>query len=334
MNPLTKREFLCTTALGSAALLSGCKPSGSGDAESGKRNFISIGTAPVGGIFFVVGGALSDVLNANTGENGWKVTAESTGGSMENIGRLTLGEMELAMSNSSVSYFAARGEAGWEKPHNIKSIMTMFPLVAQFVTKKDSGITSLANLKGKRVCVGPQNAGFEYFVRPILEAHGVTYDDFEPIYAGQQTSVGYLGDGSIDAAFLGGGVPVGAITSAAASMDIEFIPFDETIKAQLIEKYPFYEAATVPGGTYTGIDADFAGMNVGSAHLITEAGVDEELIYQVTKTIFENRAAVAAKAKPGRSINEKNVVRNTGIDFHPGAIRYYKEAGFWPEAKA
>jgi TRAP transporter TAXI family solute receptor len=90
----------------------------------------------------------------------------------------------------------------------------------------------------------------------------------------------------------------------------------------------------IPGGTYKGVDEDFHGMNVGSAHLICAGNADEELIYQLTKTAFENRAAIAERAKPAKSINEKNSVRNTGVDFHPGAIRYYKEKGFWPTSGA
>lgn len=341
MKRMRRRDFLQATALGSAAVMAGCKPSGDGGSggggggsSSGGRRFVSIGTAPVGGVFFVVGGALAEVLNQHKGADNWNVTGESTGGSMENIRRVDQGDMQFAISNSSITYFAVRGEEGWDRQYNVQAIMTMFPLIAQFVTKKGSGIKSLTDLKGKRVCVGPEGAGFEYFIRPILKAHGVTYEDFEPVYAGQQSSVGYLGDGSVAATFLGGGVPTGSITSAASTMDIAFIPYDEKIKQQLIEKYPFYNPMTVPAKTYKGVSEPFHGMNVGSAHLITSANEDEELVYEAVKTIFENREQVAEKAKPGKAINEKNVVRHTGTDFHPGAIRYYKEQGFWPEANA
>jgi TRAP transporter TAXI family solute receptor len=341
MKPISKREFLYTTALGSAALFTGCgggeegsDASGGSSSSSGKRQFITIGTAPVGGVFFTVGGAIAEVLESNKGDNNWKVSAESSRGSQENIRLLAAGDQQIAMSNSSITYFAVRGEGAWDKKYDVKAVMTMFPLVAQFVTKKGSGVNSIADLKGKRIVVGPEGAGFEYFIRPILEAHGVTYDDFEPVYAGQQTSVGYLGDGNVAATFIGGGVPTGSITSAASTMDISFIPYEEEIKADLIAKYPFYQPTTIPGGTYKGIDEDFHGMNVGSAHLICAGDADEELIYQLTKTAFENRAALAEKAKPAKSINEKNSVRNTGVDFHPGAIRYYREKGFWPEAVA
>jgi len=341
MNELTKREFLATTALGSAALLAGCGPGnkggdttgGGGGTSGGGRRFITIGTAPVGGVFFVVGGAIAQALEAKKGDNNWKVSAEASRGSQENIRLITSGEQQLSMSNSSITYHAVRGEGGWDKKYDVKAVMTMFPLVAQFVTKKGSGIKSLADLKGKRVVVGPEGAGFEYFIRPILEAHGVTYDDFEPVYAAQQVSVGYLGDGNVQAAFLGGGIPTGSIQNANSTMDIEFIPFDPKIREELIAKYPFYQAKEIPGGTYSDIPEPFAGMNVGSAHLICANDADEELIYKLTKTLFENRADIAATAKPFKAVNEKSAIRNTGVDFHPGAIKFYQEAGIWPGSK-
>lgn len=294
------------------------------------REFISIGTAPPGGVFYTIGGAIADVLNNNAGDRGWRVTAESTGGSMENIRRLDSGDMQFAVSNASITYFAVRGEAGWEKAYPVRNVMTLFPNVAMFITKKDSGIQSITDLKGKRVAVGPEGAGFEDFVRPIVEAHGLSFEDFDDVYAGQQQCVDLLGDGSIDAAFLGGGVPTAAITSAAASMDILLIPYGEAERRKLVAQYPFFEPATIPAGTYRGQDAAFEGLNVGSAHLITAASVSDDLVYAVTKTIYEHRDEVAEKHAAGKAINAANVVKNPGTEFHPGAIRYFEEAGLWP----
>lgn len=315
----------CLTAV--LALVFGC-----GKSESGsKRQFISIGTAPVGGVFYTIGGAISDVLNQNKGENIWNVTAESTGGSMENIRRLDSGEIQFAISNSSITYFAVRGEEGWEKAYPVRAVMTLFPNVAMFITKKNSDIKRVGDLKGKRVSVGPEGAGFEYFIRPILEAHGISYSDFTPIYAGQQTSVDYLADGSIDAAFLGGGVPTGSITSAAATMDILLIPYGEEEKKQLIEQYPFFHPAKIPANTYKGQSEVYEGLNVGSAHLIAAADVDEELVYEVAKRIYENREALTEKHRAANAITPDNAPRYTGTEFHPGAKRYYQEANIWPE---
>ena len=295
----------------------------------GAPAFLSLGTAPPGGTFFVVGGAVGEVLNA-AGGGAWTVTAEATSGSQENIRRLAAGELDLAVSNSSITYFAARGTEGWERAYPVRAIMTLAPNVAMFVTPASTGIHRVQELRGKRVYVGPAGAGFEFFVKPIVEAHGLTYDDFTPINGTQAAAVDMLADGAAAAAMLGGGVPTASITQAAASQDIVLVRYDEDVKRRLIEEYPFFDAATIPANTYRGQIGDYEGLDVGSMHLITSAGADEDLIYRITKAIYEHREDVATRHPAGRAIHASNVVRRTGTEFHPGAIRYYQEIGIWP----
>ena len=295
-----------------------------------ERRFLSIGTAPPGGTFFVIGGALGEVLNEFRGDNPWQVTAEATKGTQENIRRLSRGQLDLALANSAISYFAVRGEGGWEQAHAVRTLMTLAPNVALFVTAADSGLASIDDLRGERVVLGPAGAGFEYFLGPILGAHGVTYDDLTPLHDTQTGAVGLLADGSAAAAFLGGGVPTASITQASTSQDVLFIPFDEAAVEQLVTEYPFFDRATIPAGTYRNQDEDFPGMNVGSMHLIASAELDEELAYRMTRTLYENRERVVERHASGRAINAKVVVRDTGTPFHPGAVRYYREIGIWP----
>lgn len=303
-----------------------------GGTATGKRQFLSMGTAPVGGAFPVVGGAIAEVLNAHKGDIDWKVQAKGTKGSQENIRRLASGDLQFALSNAAITYFAVRGEAGWEKAYGMRAIATLAPNVAMFITRTDSGIESIADLEGKRVIVGPAGAGFEMFVRPVVEEHGVAWESFTQLNATQSGAVDMLGDGSADAAFLGGAVPTGSITQATSTFDVRFVPFEESVRQTLIQKYPFFHAAVVPSGTYKGLEADFPCLNVGSMHLITSSDQDEELIYQVTKTIWENRTEIAAKHPAGKAINEKNAARATGTEYHPGAVRFYQEVKIWPES--
>ena len=301
--------------------------------EGGQRIFISVGTAPVGGAFYTVGSAISEVVNEHRGDLPWRVSAESTGGSMENIRLLSQGKLQLAMSNASITYFAVRGAEGWEQPHDVRSVMTLFPNVAMFVTAADSPIETVADLKGKRVFLGPEGAGFEYFVEPILQAHGLSISDLEARYGSQQSAVDLLGDGAIDAAMVGGGIPNPAITQMAQAQPIRMIPYDDEAKTRLTEEYEFFGPATVPGGTYAGIEDDYQGLNVGSAHLIAHADVDEQLIYDFTRLTYEQRAGIAERHRAAASITPENVVRPVGTEFHPGAIRYYREIGIWPESE-
>jgi TRAP transporter TAXI family solute receptor len=309
-------------ALASLVLLAGC---GGGD-----REFIAVGTAPVGGAFYTVGSAICEVVNDTQGERGWRVSAESTGGSMENIRLLTQGKLQFAMANSSITYFAVRGEAGWEGKQDVRSVMTLFPNVAMFVVPADSPIRSVADLKGCRVYLGPEGAGFEYFVEPILEAHGLALADLEPRYGSQQAAVDLLGDGSVDAAMIGGGVPNPALAQIAQARPVRLVPYDDEAARKLIEHYDFFEPATIPGGTYAGIDDDYHGLNVGSAHLIASASAGDELVHDFTKLVWGNRLKIAERHRAARAITEQNASRNTGTPFHPGAIRFYREAGLWP----
>jgi uncharacterized protein len=333
MTIVATQRFLLTLILTASLGIAGCRSETSQDARV-TRQFLSLGTAPVGGAFPVVGGAIADVLNEHSGEMNWKVQAKGTKGSQENIRRLESGDLQLAMSNAAITYFAVRGESGWEKAYDVRSVMTLAPNVALFITRADSGIQRISDLKGKRVIVGPAGAGFEMFARPIIEEHGLQWDDFTSLPDTQSGAVDKLGDGTADAALLGGAIPTASITQATSTFRVHFVPFDEDARQRLIEKYPFFYDATIPAGTYTGLDADFVAMNVGSMHLITSANQDEQLIYELTKAIWENRAEITERHLAGKAINEQNAARPTGVDYHPGAIRFYEEIGIWPGASS
>lgn len=298
---------------------------------AGGTRFVSVGTAPPGGAFFVVGGALSEVLAEKKGDRKWNVTSEATMGSQENIRRLARGELDFAVSNAAITYFAARGEGEWTAKQEVLTVMTLAPNVAFFLTPAKSGIRKISDFRGKRVVVGPAGSGMEAFIQPLLAAHGITYKDFTPLHGTQTAAVDMLSDGSAVAAFLGGAVPTASITQACASQEIFFIPFEDAAKMELVAKYPFFDLATIPAKTYQGQTEVFEALNTGSMHFITGAQADEELVYEVTKTIYENREAVIAKHAAGRAITPENAARNTGTPFHPGSIRFYKEIGIWQD---
>jgi uncharacterized protein len=323
---IASRAAAAVVVVTSVSLLLAACGGGGGD-----RGFMSFGTAPPGGAFFVVGGALVEVLNEAGRDRGWNITAEATSGSQENIRRLARGELDFAVSNAAITYFAVRGGEGWDQAYPVRTVMTLAPNVAMFIAPRGAGVQRIEDLRGKRVVIGPAGAGFEFFVGPLLAAHGLTYDDFTPLNATQAASVDMLADGSASAAFIGGAVPTASITQAAASQDIVFVPYEDEAMDRLSAEYPFFDRATVPANTYRGQTTDLHMLDTGSMHLITSTDMDEELVYEVTKALYENREAVIQRHAAGRAINERNAPRDTGTEFHPGAIRYYREAGIWPE---
>jgi TRAP transporter TAXI family solute receptor len=323
--------LLALLGLTAFAFTGGCNngDSGNGDA-SGGRQFVTVGTAPAGGAFAPVGNAIANVVNSNQGDLNWVVSPQGTKGTQENIRKLEAGEIEFGMANAGITYFAVRGEGDWEKPHEVRSVATLAPNVGVFVTTADSGISKIADLKGKRVVMGPAGAGFDYFLQPLLKAHGVTYDDLTVLNGTYFTAGDMLSDGKADAAFMGGAIPIPAVTQLCSSQDVVFIKLDADAPEKLSE-YPFYYTVPIKAEAYSDLEEDIMGINCGNMHLITHANVSEDVVYQFTKLMYENRQQIGEKHPAGKALNPENAARQTGTPFHPGAIKFYKEAGIWPE---
>ncbi|MHC4772670.1 MAG: TAXI family TRAP transporter solute-binding subunit [Planctomycetota bacterium] len=325
---IKSRTLLRILALLTVLFLVSCDKS---DTEKNDRKYLSVATAPPGGAFFVVGSAIAEVVGKHTANQGWNVSAEATKGTMENLHRLDKGEVEFALANAAITYFAVRGEGKWQKQFPVQTVMTLAPNIAFFITPKSSGIKAIADLKGKRVVVGPAGAGFDHFIEPILAAHGLSYTDIRTLHDTQAGAVALLADRSADAAFLGGAVPTASITQACAAQDIHFITYEEQAVQKLITQYSFFDKKTIPPNTYKGQTEPFDSLNVGNMILVTSTNTDEKTVYLFTKTLYEQSEEVVEKHPAGKAINENNSAQNTGTPFHPGAIRYFQEQGIWPD---
>lgn len=323
------RLFLCL-AIGAGCFLTGCDANPGANGAGGGRTFITIGTAPEGGAFAPVGNAISNVVDANQGELNWKVATQGTKGTQENIRKLAAGELEFGMSNAGIAYFATRGEGAWEKPYEVRSVATLAPNVGVFVTTAGTGIKTIRDLKGKRVVLGPSGAGFDFFLKPLFEAHGLSYEDMTVLPGDYFTASDMIADGKADAAFMGGAIPIPSVTQLCSTQDVVFIKFDDDAFEKLAE-YPFYFPVPIKADVYSDLNEDLTGLNVGSMQLITHESVNEELVYNFTKILFQHREDVAEKHPAGKALNPQNVVQKTGVPFHPGAIRFYKEEGIWPD---
>ena len=308
----------------------GCDSQEGGTKVAGGRKFVTVGTAPPGGAFAPVGNAIAGVVDGNKGDLNWVVTPQETKGTQQNIRQLEAGELEFGMANAAISYFATKGEGAWEKPHGIRVVTTIAPNVGIFVTTKSTGISTISELKGKRVVLGPSGAGFDYFLKPLLEAHGVTYEDMTVLNGGYAAVNDMIADGKADAAFMGGAIPIPAVVQLCASQDVVFLDLDDNVGEKL-KQYPFYFPVPVKADAYTDLEKDIVGMNVGNMQLLTHAKVDEDTVYNFTKLMYENREQIVEKHRAGKAINPKNAIRDTGTPFHPGAIKFYKEIGIWKE---
>lgn len=325
----TTRLFSCI-ALAAGWLLVGCDANRGTPGDGGGRRFVTVGTAPEGGAFAPVGNAISNTVEANKGELNWTVSTQGTKGTQENIRKLAAGELEFGMSNAGIAYFATRGEGDWEKPYEVRSVATLAPNVGVFVTTAGTGITALGDLKDKRVVLGPAGAGFDYFLKPLLEAHGLSYEDMTVLHGNYFSASDMIADGKADAAFMGGAIPIPAVTQLCSTQDVVFINLNDEVFEKLT-KYPFYFPVTIKADAYSDLDEDLTGLNVGNMQLITHESVSEDVVYSFTKILFQNRGQVAEKHPAGNALNPENAVRDTGVPFHPGAIKFYEEEGIWPQ---
>ena len=326
-----KRNSLCFLTLVATLIgFLGCEKPGTTGNNGGQRQFITLGTAPLGGVFVPVGNAIATTVDGNKGDLNWVVSSSATKGTQENIRNLESGDLQVAMANAAISYFAVRGEGAWETKREIRAIATMAPNVGMFVTTESTGIKSIADLKGKRVVLGPAGAGFDYFLKPLLAAHGINYSDITVLNGNYLSASAMIADGKADVAFMGGAHPVSAAEQLCSSQNVVFLKFDETAVEKLKE-YPFYFNVPIPADKYSDLNEDLMGINVGNMQLLSHANISEDVVYNFTKVMYENRADIAKQHPAGKSLNPKNITRNVGTPFHPGAIKYYKEAGLWAD---
>ena len=209
----------------------------------------------------------------------------------------------------------------------IKSFSTLgaaYAEVCQIVARADSGIKTVADLKGKKVSVGDSGSGVEFNAQQILGAYGITFDDIDKQNLSFQASADALKDGKIDAFFCTAGAPTVAITDLSTTTGIVLVEIDAEHLAALQEDYGFYAAYTVPAGTYNGIDADVTTVAV-KATFIVSNDLDEETVYQLTKAIYENKDEYSHEKAAEMSI--EYAVSSISVPFHPGAERYFKEVG-------
>ncbi|MEH6943502.1 TAXI family TRAP transporter solute-binding subunit [Bacillus sp. JJ722] len=292
------------------------------DAKEEKKQFLNLVTGGTGGTYYPLGGSFAEIISANTNA---ETTAQSSGASAENMEAIKAGDADLAFTQTDIASYATEGKLMFkdEPISNIKAIASLYPETVQIVTTAKSGIKSIADLKGKSVSVGAPGSGTYANAEQILEVHGLTMKDIKAQNLSFDESTGGIQDGTIDAAFITAGTPTGAVESLAATSDVVIVPLAEDKIKVLIEKYPYYAEDVVPAKTYK-IKEDVKTVAV-QAMLVAHADLDEKLVYDITKSIYENLDQVT-HAK-GKLIKVENALNGVGIDVHPGAQKYFDEKG-------
>lgn len=297
----------------------------SAQAEAQGGNLI-LATGGTSGTYYPFGGAMAQIWNTSIEK--MNVTAQATGASKENIRLVGKDEADLAIVQNDVMDYAMNGVElfSGEKVEGFRTIATLYPEVVQIVADPASGIKSIADLKGKRVSVGDAGSGVEANAKQILEAYGITFDDVKAAHLSFKESASALKDKQLDAFFVTAGVPNAAIQEISALSPVQVLSVDDATAAKLIAKYKYYTKVAIPAGTYKGMDAAASTLAV-KATLIVRDDLSEAMVYGLTKALFEKQVELASAHAKGKELSLKGAVEGVSVDFHPGALKYYKEKG-------
>lgn len=305
-------------------VLSACSSDKTAGDSSAETN-IKLATGGTSGTYYAFGGV---VAQAVTGATGIKFDVQSTGASKANIGLLADGEVDMAIVQNDVMDYAYNGTDLFEgeKTDNFNAMAAMYAEVCQVVANPSAGIETIADLKGKRVSVGDAGSGVEFNAKQILEAYGVTFDDIEKQNLSFGDSANAMKDNKIDAFFCTAGAPTTAIMELASTNDVKILNIEGEQARSLISEYPFYTAYTIPKDTYKGMTEDATTVSV-KATFIVSPELSEDVVYNITKAIFEGKEEITEGHAKGAEIDPAYAVEGVSVPFHPGAEKYFKEIG-------
>ena len=303
-----------------STLFAGCG-SDTKTAKTTQQTFVNIATGGTAGTYYPLGGALADILNKNI--EGVNASAQSTGGSVANINLLSQGKVDIAFVQNDIAFYAANGKEMFKdkKVADLKGIATLYPETIQIVTLADSGIKTVADMKGKKIAVGAAGSGTEANARQILEANGLTYDDVDVQYLSFGEAASALKDGNVDVGFVTAGFPTAAIQDVSTRHDIVLVAVPTDTADKLIAKYPYYTKVEIPAKTYNKQDEAVKAVAV-KCMLVTSSKMSEKLGYDLTKALFTNLDRMRAAHSSAKFISKETAKDGMPISLNAGSMKY------------
>ncbi|MGJ7457742.1 TAXI family TRAP transporter solute-binding subunit [Halomonas sp. RA08-2] len=287
---------------------------------------LSIATGGTGGVYYPLGGGLAELINNHL--EGASAVAEVTGASVENMGLVWRGDSDLALALADTVYQAYNGTGDFEgrQLDNIRALASVYPNAVQLVTLADSGIESLSDLEGKTISVGAPGSGTELNARALLEANGISYDDFDPRRLNFNETADAIRDGDIDAGFWSVGPPTSSILNLATTRDIRLIALSDEEVANARDAEPVFAPYSLHADLYDGMEEAVQTIGIPNV-LAVSSEMDEEMAYQITKILFEYTDELIAVHPAANDTTVEFSIESTPIPFHDGALRYYEEIG-------
>ena len=297
-----------------------------GIVQAQQQQFVNILTGGQSGVYYPMGVALSQIYAKSIPNV--RATAQVTKASAENLNLLQAGrgELALALADSVSDAWKGEAEAGFPKKlDKLRGLSGTYSNYIQIVANADSGIKTLADLKGKRISVGAAKSGTELNARAIFKAAGLTYADLAKVeYLPFGESVELIKNRQLDATLQSAGLGVASIRDLSTSVKIVVVPVPADVVAKVGDAA--YQTAVIPANTYTGQTQDVPTAAIPN-FLVTHSGVSDELAYQMAKQMYENIDTLYAAHNAAKAIKRENAIKGMPVPLHPGAERYYREVG-------
>lgn len=314
-----------------AAMLGGCaqkppeptKPQAPAPSAAPQLKQISIGGAGTAGTFYIMAAGIADLITKKMGINS---VAEVTQGSVENAKLIDQKKVEMAVMQVDVAQNAVSGKAPFDKPIEMVAVSPMYPNVVQIITLKNSPIKSFADLRGKRVSVGSPGSGILATNEVILKTLGLSLQDIRPQYLSFAETTNAFRDGTIDAAIVNTAAPAPFVVDLETSHPIKLIALTDEEINKFTQTFPYFVKATIPKDSYKSLEQDVATFAVWIT-LAARKDLPEDSVYQVVKTIMENQDFLKSVHVVAKYMTPENAASITGLPFHPGAAKFFKEKG-------
>ena len=287
---------------------------------------ISIATGGTGGVYYIYGGGLADIINKNIPNV--TATAEVTGASVENLRLVAKKEATFGFTMNDVLYQAYKGEGKFEgqRLDMLRSVFQIYPHVYHVITLKKYPIYKISDLKGKRVSVGAPGSGTEYKTSLVLPLLGVKYEDMKVHRLSFAETAEALKNGTIEVGIWSVAPPASSVMDLVTTHEVRFIPFSEDEIKKVTSTYPFYGRIVLKANTYKGQIEDVPSISVWNS-IVCHKDTPEDLVYQVTKALFTNKEALVGVHRMAEYTTPEVSAKESPIPVHPGALRYYKEIG-------
>ncbi len=295
-----------------------------------QRLFFGIATGGTGGTYYPLGGMLAQLISNKATVDGRKIsaTAEAAGASVGNAQLLGKKDIESAFVAADILDAAYHGKGQFANAplKNLRALGALYPETVQLITRADSGINSVRDLKGKSISSGSPGSGQYQLLTDLLQVYGMTRADVKEDLSSFTQAVDKIKDGNLHATLITAGVPTAAITDFAQSHALKVIPLAGAEIAELQKQQPYYASVKLPANTYKG-QADAVDTLAVMAVWTTHDAVPDNVAYEVTKALYENTAIMGQVHAQGKNINLQTAMAVGNVPFHPGALKYFREKG-------